>query len=258
MGTYPSKEGDKNGQVALLDSNIPSRQPPNSAPMQTDVPQEQFRSFPPSPPYSNVESKTPQVEGNGDMDDDVVPTVFRWEHGGRNVYITGTFNNWERQIPMHRSGNDFSYVHNLKRGKHAYKFIVDDEWRYAPDQPTVADMEGRTNNFIDVSEFIPYTGDINFFQKSKERKIDESEYGQVIPDIDDYTKEPPALPPHLRLIILNKAPPSPDPLALPSPQHVSLNHLYCTAIKDGMMVLGVTQRYRSKHMTLVFYSVMPG
>lgn len=38
----------------------------------------------------------------------LVPTVFRWEHGGRQVYITGTFNNWEQQIPMHRSGNDFT------------------------------------------------------------------------------------------------------------------------------------------------------
>ena len=57
---------------------------------------------------------------------------------------------------MHRSGNDFSYVHNLKRGKHAFKFIVDDEWRFAPDQPTVADIEGRINNFIDVSDFAPY------------------------------------------------------------------------------------------------------
>jgi polyisoprenoid-binding protein YceI len=27
-----------------------------------------------------------------------VPTVFRWDHGGRNVYITGTFNNWEKQV----------------------------------------------------------------------------------------------------------------------------------------------------------------
>ena len=27
-----------------------------------------------------------------------VPTVFRWEHGGRNVYITGTFNNWDKQV----------------------------------------------------------------------------------------------------------------------------------------------------------------
>jgi 5'-AMP-activated protein kinase regulatory beta subunit len=159
---------------------------------------------------------------------------------------------------MHRSGNDFSYVHNLKRGKHAFKFIVDDEWRFAPDQPTLPDIEGRINNFIDVSNFTAYAGDEKFFEKSKERKIEDSEYGQVIPALKEYTNEPPSLPPHLRLIILNKPPPTADPLALPIPQHVSLNHLYCTAIRDGMMVLGATQRYRQKHITLVFYSLMPG
>ena len=118
-----------------------------------------------------------------------IPTVFKWEHGGRHVYITGTFNNWERQLPMHRSGNDFTYVHNLKRGKHAFKFIVDDEWRFAPDQPTIADIEGRINNFIDVSDFTPYTGDDNFFEKSKDRKVSDQEFRQNIPDLDDYTKE---------------------------------------------------------------------
>lgn len=50
-------------------------------------------------------------------------------HTRAQVFIQGTFNNWERQIPMHRSGNDFTYICNLKRGKHAFKFIVDDEWR---------------------------------------------------------------------------------------------------------------------------------
>ena len=49
-----------------------------------------------------------------------------------------------------------------------------------------------------------------------------------------------------------------DALALPVPQPVSLNHLYCTAIKDGMMVLGVTERYKKKFITQVFYSTMPG
>lgn len=68
---------------------------------------------------------------------------------------------------------------------------------------------------------------------------------------------PPALPPHLRHIILNKPTPSIDPQGLPVPQYVSLNHLYCTAIKDGLMVLGATQRYKEKFFTVVFYSVMP-
>lgn len=220
------------------------------------------------------------------LDDDTVPTVFRWEHGGRQVYITGTFNEWSRQIPMHRSGNDFTYIHNLKRGKHAFKFIVDDEWRFAPDQPTVADIEGRINNFIDVTDFKPYTGDRDF-----EKEKAASEYGrcrtgvegkdgadeepaedadkkdmvdgpdrdgdlftQTMPDVDEYTKEPPPLPPHLRHIILNKPPQLQDTAALPVPQHVALNHLYCTAIRDNMMVLGITQRYKTKFVTTVYYS----
>mmetsp|Transcript_6662 Transcript_6662/g.14534 ORF Transcript_6662/g.14534 Transcript_6662/m.14534 type:complete len:363 (+) Transcript_6662:123-1211(+) len=241
-------------------------------------------------------------------EEDAVPTVFRWEHGGRNVYITGTFNGWSRQIPMHRSGNDFTYIHNLKRGKHAFKFIVDDEWRFAPDQPTVADIEGRINNFIDVTDFKAYTGDKEFENErhadhcsraaeaaqqqaaaaaassgstgtgstqhpggsgkddasstgSKDGKgqkgaadLDGEVYGHSMPDLDEYTKEPPPLPPHLRHIILNKPPQLQDTAALPVPQHVALNHLYCTAIKDNMMVLGITQRYKTKSCTTVYYS----
>jgi len=218
-------------------------------------------------------------------EEDTVPTVFRWEHGGRNVYITGTFNGWSRQIPMHRSGNDFTYIHNLKRGKHAFKFIVDDEWRFAPDQPTVADIEGRINNFIDVTDFKAYTGDKEFEnerhadhcsvaqarqthagddstggdstgdKKGQGRADHDGEiYGHAMPDLDEYTKEPPPLPPHLRHIILNKPPQLQDTAALPVPQHVALNHLYCTAIKDNMMVLGITQRYKTKSCTTVYYS----
>jgi 5'-AMP-activated protein kinase regulatory beta subunit len=234
-----------------------------------------------------LDAPDPAAEGlESWLDDDSVPTVFRWEHGGRQVYITGTFNGWSRQIPMHRSGNDFTYIHNLKRGKHAFKFIVDDEWRFAPDQPTVADIEGRINNFIDVTDFKPYTGDRDF-----EKEKAASEYGcysavadrtegadvdageeaekkglvdgpdrdgdlfkQTMPDVDEYTKEPPPLPPHLRHIILNKPPQLQDTAALPVPQHVALNHLYCTAIRDNMMVLGITQRYQTKFVTTVYYS----
>jgi 5'-AMP-activated protein kinase regulatory beta subunit len=49
---------------------------------------------------------------------------------------------------------------------------VDDEWRFAPDQPTVADIEGRINNFIDVTDFLAYTGDKDF-----EKEKAAAEYG---------------------------------------------------------------------------------
>lgn len=69
---------------------------------------------------------------------------------------------------------------------------------------TVADNDGHINNFIDVSDFAPYVGDDGFFLKSRDRKIADTEFRQVIPELVEYTKEPPALPPHLRHIILNK------------------------------------------------------
>ena len=65
----------------------------------------------------------------------------------------------------------------------------------------------------------------------------------------------PSLPPFLRA--RSQLPSSSDPCLLPVPQHVALNHLYCTAIKDGMMVLGITQRYKRKFVTTVFYSMLP-
>ncbi|RLN52133.1 hypothetical protein BBJ29_007513 [Phytophthora kernoviae] len=190
--------------------------------------------------------------------EDVVPMVFKWEHGGRNVFITGTFNGWDKQCPMHRSGNDFTYIANLTRGKHMYKFVVDDDWRFAPDQLTMADVEGNVNNYVDVSEFEPLS-DFDGKNNGKDDDEDpENPYSRYIPEIDEYTKEPPPLPPHLRHIILNKAPPTVDGRLLPVPQHVALNHLYCTAIKDGMMVLGITNRYKQKFVTTVYYSLMPG
>ncbi|KAJ8525478.1 hypothetical protein ON010_g15636 [Phytophthora cinnamomi] len=141
--------------------------------------------------------------------EDVVPMVFKWEHGGRNVFITGTFNGWDKQCPMHRSGNDFTYIANLTRGKHMYKFVVDDDWRFAPDQLTMADVEGNVNNYVDVSDFAPLS-DFDGKKPQDDDEDPENPYSRYIPEIDEYTKEPPPLPPHLRHIILNKSSPPPS------------------------------------------------
>ena len=29
-----------------------------------------------------------------------VPTVFRWEYGGKEVFLSGSFNEWKTRIPM--------------------------------------------------------------------------------------------------------------------------------------------------------------
>jgi Glycogen recognition site of AMP-activated protein kinase len=44
----------------------------------------------------------PSQEDNFGVDENspkVLPTVFKWNGGGKQVYITGTFSNW-KTIPM--------------------------------------------------------------------------------------------------------------------------------------------------------------
>ena len=70
--------------------------------------------------------------------------------------LTGTFNNWkdsDEKFEMHRSRNDFQFITDLPRGKHMYKFIVDGEWRFAPDQETLADEQGTIQNVVDLTHF---------------------------------------------------------------------------------------------------------
>lgn len=158
------------------------------------------------------------------------------------------------QIPMHRSGNDFTYILNLPRERHAFKFIVDDEWRFSPMLPLVRDAAGNVNNVIDLRNFHPQD-DVPL--KRSDTVAEHLDYSREMPPLADYTMEPPQLPPHLRHIVLNTPAHPSDATLLPTPQHVSLNHLFCTAIRDGVMVQGVSQRYRHKFVTTVFYSLMP-
>ncbi|CAG2063319.1 unnamed protein product, partial [Timema podura] len=90
------------------------------------------------------------------------------------------------------------------------------------------------------------------------------EYSQEVPANKPWEKVsgPPVLPPHLLQVILNKDTPLShlvllpvqcEPTLLPEPNHVMLNHLYALSIKDGVMVLSATHRYRKKYVTTLLY-----
>lgn len=81
-------------------------------------------------------------------------------------------------------------------------------------------------------------------------------YTQEIPNKKPYESStgPPVLPPHLMQVILNRdIPVTYEPTLLPEPNHVMLNHLYALSIKDGVMVLSATHRYRKKYVTTLMY-----
>ena len=45
----------------------------------------------------------------------------------------------------------------------------------------------------------------------------------------------------------------PDPILLEEPSHVMVNHLYAQAIRDDLLVLSSTQRFRKKYVTTLLY-----
>ncbi|EAA12471.3 5'-AMP-activated protein kinase subunit beta-2 [Anopheles arabiensis] len=202
--------------------------------------------------------------GGGGPDDDAqqeeeqsstLPTVFKWDGGGKQVFISGTFSQW-KVLPMVKSHADFVTIINIPEGDHQYKFLVDGEWKHDPKLKNVENDAGTTNNLVTVRQ-----SDFEVFQAlakdSEDTGKDESkEWGQDIPTARPWGKEsgPPVLPPHLLQVILNKDTPlSCEPTLLPEPNHVMLNHLYALSIKDGVMVLSATHRYRKKYVTTLLY-----
>ncbi|XP_055386396.1 5'-AMP-activated protein kinase subunit beta-1 [Condylostylus longicornis] len=184
-----------------------------------------------------------------------LPTVFKWDGGGKQVYISGTFSNW-KALPMVRSHGDFVTIIDLPEGDHQYKFYVDGEWRHDPKLKNIENEAGTKNNLVSVRQ-----SDFEVFQALAKDSEDaanqaQKEYSQDIPQIKPWEKisGPPVLPPHLLQVILNKDTPlSCEPTLLPEPNHVMLNHLYALSIKDGVMVLSATHRYRKKYVTTLLY-----
>uniref|UniRef100_A0A5K3EGX4 5'-AMP-activated protein kinase subunit beta-1 n=2 Tax=Mesocestoides corti TaxID=53468 RepID=A0A5K3EGX4_MESCO len=218
-----------------------------------------------------------------------LPTVFKWEGGGKEVYISGTFNGWKSKIPMIKSKQNFYTIIDLPEGEYQYKFIVDGQWKLGKNQPTTTSSTGVQNNTITVN-----LSDLDVIEALT--KMDAvptgssppGEYGQVIPQspsaafassanstsaspytgtspagqpaapialgIESKATKPPLLPPQLLQVILNRDTNAQcDPNLLPQPNHVMLNHMYALSIKDGVIVLSAISRYRQKFVSTVLY-----
>jgi 5'-AMP-activated protein kinase regulatory beta subunit len=231
---------------------------------------------------------------------ETVPTLFKWNGGGNTVYLSGSFNNWQGKILMQRTitntnnsnsnsannngtstntnpsqtnnTNEFQLYIDIPPGTHQYKFIVDEEWRVNPDQPTTTNPQGVVNNIIDVKR--PVFEDNLSFADSDEEELDENKqkivYGQRIPTQEEYVKDPPKIPPQLGSILLSSPLNPADPYVLPMPQHVTLNHLYVygqgrAGLDQDFLVAGITQRFKTKSfaamkpkfVTTVYYTPKP-
>uniref|UniRef100_A0A3B3TBL2 Protein kinase AMP-activated non-catalytic subunit beta 2 n=2 Tax=Paramormyrops kingsleyae TaxID=1676925 RepID=A0A3B3TBL2_9TELE len=202
------------------------------------------------------------LEDSGRPGPQARPTVIRWAGGGKEVYIAGSFNNWSTKIPLNKSHNDFVAILDLPEGEHQYKFFVDGQWMHDPSEPVVTSQLGTINNLIHVkkSDFEVFDAlQVDSLECSDTSDLSSSPpgpYGQEVYVFrpEERFKAPPILPPHLLQVILNKDTNiSCDPALLPEPNHVMLNHLYALSIKDGVMVLSATHRYKKKYVTSLLY-----
>ena len=100
---------------------------------------------------SSSECFSEEGENNNKNKIEKVNTVFEWDEGGKNVYVTGSFCNWKQFFIMTKNENGiFSLTLNLPRGFHEYKFKVDKEWRCSEKNPKHDDGGGNINNYIDT------------------------------------------------------------------------------------------------------------
>ncbi|TPX71124.1 hypothetical protein SpCBS45565_g01240 [Spizellomyces sp. 'palustris'] len=222
-------------------------------------------------------------KGNG-----VIPIMISWAQGGGAVYVTGTFNNWKQKIRMSRSNADFTTVIDMPPGTHRFKFIVDDEWKCSEDLPIASDADGNLVNYLEVTDetgegqgdgldglsklsdgrLTPptlsstppeaYTSEIPSYLLSHSHSHFHSHHlipsSSTGPPAPPPTDPPPQLPPHLEKVLLNSHAVSRDDRSiLPVPNHVTLNHMYACSIRDGVMAVGCTTRYRMKYITTVLY-----
>ncbi|XP_030456980.1 SNF1-related protein kinase regulatory subunit beta-2 [Syzygium oleosum] len=183
-----------------------------------------------------------------------IPTMITWCYGGKEVAVEGSWDNWKTRMPLQKSGKDFTIMKVLPSGVYQYRFIVDGQWRYVPELPWAPDDVGAAYNILDLQDFVPE--DLESISSFEPPQSPESSYNNLFLGSEDYAKEPPMVPPHLQLTLLNvPALHMEIPPPLSRPQHVVLNHLYMQKGKSSpaVVALGSSHRFLAKYVTVVLY-----
>ncbi|TRY69469.1 hypothetical protein TCAL_03250 [Tigriopus californicus] len=209
----------------------------------------------------------------------LIPTVFRYaghqipKSSDEKMFVSGTMTNWKTKTMSRPEGEqDFIIILDCPEGEVYFKFHLHDKWLHDPKQPTIKrESDGRIWNVItvertdnDVFEALAcdsFSLKDNRCTSGLESDLDRLQgdsWSQEKPSENilqlHKSKGPPILPPHLLQILLNKEfSDMGDPVLLPEPSHVSLHHLYAQSIRDKMLVLSTTTRYRKKCVTVVLY-----
>jgi len=191
-----------------------------------------------------------------------------------NVYVAGTFNEWKSvQMAKVQGETEFNLIMELLPGKYYYKFYANNEWCIDESLPMSGHLRktstGLGNRLVQANVVTVKAEDVNVFEalacdsfatRSLESKYSDKEWGQHKPKLDSTNLSsaagPPIVPPQLTNFVLNQEPPEHrDPVLLPElKSHVMMNHMYAQSIRDQMLVMSTTARYKKKCVTILFYT----
>jgi len=105
-----------------------------------------------------------------------------------------------------------------------------------------------------LQDFVPE--DLESISGFEPPQSPELSYSNLQLGSDDFAKEPPMVPPHLQMTLLNMSSSCMEiPPPSSKPQHVVLNHLYMQKGRSGpaVVALGSTHRFLAKYVTVVLY-----
>lgn len=180
------------------------------------------------------------------------PVMITWNHGGKHVAVTGSWDNWETTEMMQRSGQEFIILKVLPSGVYHYRFVVDGQVKYAPDLPCDFHEPPTAYNILDVKEYAAEACQSES-EVTHPPSPDASYSRNSIIDID-FSKPPPDLPPQLNGTLLNDSPNTDCCQFSTRPRHVALNHLYMKSCDQGQAIaFGSTHRFLEKYVTVILY-----
>ncbi|CAA6653598.1 unnamed protein product [Spirodela intermedia] len=259
MGNVSSVRGGGDGGLSGEEEAVEFQEPMGQSP-----PPSPGGSVPmvPLPRYDEIQPPNQEpmhwsTEQEDMLSGQAIPTIISWSSGGYEVAVEGlgTIGRLAAincREPLQRSDKDFTIMKVLPSGVYHYKFIVDGERRCSPEVPWVRDEMGNECNVLDLLEAVPeHIENVATFEPPLSP---ESSYNSWPLGSEDFSKDPPAVPPHLLMTLLN-SPSFVDSSSSSRPQRVVLNHLYIQKGKGDqpLVALGVTHRFLSKYVTVVLY-----
>ncbi|EPE09659.1 carbohydrate-binding module family 48 protein [Ophiostoma piceae UAMH 11346] len=237
---------------------------------------------------SSVVNEEDEEELRVDKTRPTVPTRLEWLRGGEKVYVTGTIFQWNKKQRMHpvegRPGV-FATTINVLPGTHHIRFLVDNQMETSRDLPTTVDFGNNLVNYIEVApQSTPpkeYPGvpppaalgapvwkdvpEASAFSHDLPQYLVDYDQPDESPDFHsaavatEILSMPPSLPGFLGKPILNAATLiKDDNSVLNMPNYTILNHLATSSIKNNILAVSATTRYKAKFVTIIIYKPTGG